>query len=254
MNVNTKEREERTPGRARSCELGSTTNLNFRVRPPEDEAAVIAAASNGQNDSFELLVDRYERRILLLALRITRNWHDAEDVKQQTFQKAYSQLHQFQGKSSFSTWLTRIAINEALLMLRQTFRRREVSYEKSDNDNALEYLEVQSPQPSVEITYQEHERRQILLLALKKLTPRMRIAIQLRELEERSNTETARILGISVHAVKSRVFHGRKQLGRVLASRLGKGLKPHEGMRPNLQAASALQPTRQPTHAGFQVE
>jgi RNA polymerase sigma-70 factor, ECF subfamily len=229
----------------------SQTRRDFRLRPPEDEAAVIAAAKNGENDSFKLLVERYERRILLLALRITRNWHDAEDVKQQSFQKAYSQLHQFQGKSSFSTWLTRIAINQALLLLRQTYRRQEISYEKSDNDNALEYLEIQNPQPSMELTYQERERKQVLLLALKTLTPRMRTAIQLRELEERSSTETARILGISVNAVKSRVFHGRKQLEKAIASRVGKGVKHHERMRPHSQALSALQSSRQSTHAGF---
>jgi len=219
----------------------ANTGGDFRVRPLEDEAAVIAAARNGESNSFELLVRRYERRILLLALRITRNWHDAEDVKQQSFQKAYSQLHQFQGKSSFSTWLTRIAINEALLMFRNTYRWREVAFEKSENGSTSEYLEIQNPKDSLEVTYQEQERRQILLLALKTLSPRVRSAIQLRELEERSSTEAAQILGISVQAVKSRVFHGRKQLREALASRVGKDLSRHESMRPYLRAVSALQ-------------
>ena len=194
---------------------------DLRFREPEDEAAMIAAARRGENNSFESLVKRYERRILLLALRITRNWHDAEDAKQRSLQKAYSQLHQFQGRSSFSTWLTRIAINEALLTLRNTYRWHEVSFDGSENGNALEYLETRSPKDSLEETYQEQERKRILLLALKRLTPRVRSAMQLRELEERSCTETARILGISVPAVKSRVFHGRKQLRKALANHVG---------------------------------
>ena len=201
------------------------TRRDFRVCPPEDEAAVIAAARNGEQDSFEVLVERYERRILLLALRITRNWHDAEDVKQQSFQKAYSQLHQFQGKSSFSTWLSRIAINEALLLLRNACRSHEVSFEARENANAWEYLEIPNPKDNLEVISQEQERRQILLLALKKLSPKIRSAIQLRELEERSSTETARMLRISVQAVKSRVFHGRKQLRKALTSSVGNDLR-----------------------------
>ncbi len=220
------------------------TRRDFRFRPPGDEAAMIAAARGGQNNSFELLVKRYEKRILIIALRITRNWHDAEDAKQQCFQKAYSRLHKFQGKSSFSTWLTRIAINEALLILRNTYRRHEVSFEGSENGNALECLEIQNPKDNLEVTYQEQERKRILLLALKALTPRVRSAIQLRELEERSSTETARILGISVHAVKGRVFHGRNQLRKALARPVGMCLRPlHSSIptpaRPELTAPSS---------------
>jgi RNA polymerase sigma-70 factor (ECF subfamily) len=194
------------------------TQSALPVRALEDEAAVIAAAQKGQNGSFEVLVERYERRILLLALRITRNWQDAEDVKQQSFQKAYFQLHQFQGKSSFSTWLTRIAINEALILRRKTYRWREVSFEKNENSSAPEYVEICDLENGLEMIYQEQERKQILSMALKMLSPRVRRAIQLRELEERSSRETAQILGISVQAVKSRVFHGRRQLQKALTS------------------------------------
>ena len=202
------------------------TRSDFRVRLPEDEAALIAAARNGESNSFELLVRRYEKRILLVALRITRNWQDAEDVKQQSFQKAYFQLHQFQGKSSFSTWLTRIAINEALLLLRETYRWHEVSIEGNENGITSDFVEIENSKENIEVTCQQRELRQILLIAMKTLSPRVRSAIQLRELEERSSAETARILGISVPAVKGRVFHGRKQLGKALVTRVGNDLIP----------------------------
>ncbi|HTS08559.1 MAG TPA: sigma-70 family RNA polymerase sigma factor [Candidatus Eisenbacteria bacterium] len=193
---------------------------------------MIAAARDGDNNSFELLAKRYEKQILVIALRITRNWHDAEDAKQKSFQKAYSQLHKFQGKSSFSTWLTRIAINEALLMLRNTYRLHEVSFEGSENGNALECLKIQNPKDNLEVSYQEQELRRILLLALKALTPKVRSAIQLRELEERSSSETARILGISVEAVKGRVLHGRKQLRKALESPIGMCLRHLHSQHP----------------------
>ena len=193
---------------------------------------MIAPAKGGENNSFELLVKRYEKRILIIALRITRNWHDAEDAKQQSFQKAFSQLHTFQGKSSFSTWLTRIAINEALLMLRNSYRLHEIPLEGSENGNALDCLKIENPKDNLELTYQEQERKRILRLALKALTPKVRLAIQLRELEERSSTETARILGISVEAVKGRVLHGRKQLRKALASPIGMCPRPLHSKHP----------------------
>ncbi len=187
------------------------------VRFAENESAIIAAAKNGQIASFELLIARYEQKILLRAMRITRNWQDAEDVKQQCVLKAFTRLHSFQGKSSFSTWLVRIAINEALMLLRKKRNWHEVPMETACEPDG----EVQAPQiiPSNQLPDElclAEERKQLLDAALQELTPAMRMAIQLRELEERSTQETARILGISIGATKSRVFLGRRKLREVL--------------------------------------
>jgi len=91
------------------------------VRTPveEDESALIASAKNGEGQAFEVLVARHQRRILAIALRYTRVQQDAEDIMQQSFQKAFFHLHQFEGRSSFSTWLTRVAINEAQMLQRK---------------------------------------------------------------------------------------------------------------------------------------
>ena len=86
---------------------------------PEGEEALVIAAKNGNDHAFETLVERYRRRMLAVALRLTRVREDAEDVTQQSFQKAFVHLHRFEGKSSFSTWLTRITVNEALMLLRR---------------------------------------------------------------------------------------------------------------------------------------
>jgi Sigma-70 region 2 len=80
----------------------------------QEDAALVAGAKTGNARAFELIVQRHERKIFLLAQRVTRNREDAEDAVQQSFQKAFIHLQKFEGESSFSTWLTRIAINEAL--------------------------------------------------------------------------------------------------------------------------------------------
>jgi len=193
------------------------TRSSLRVRRAKDEAAVIAAARNGHTGAFGLLVEYYEPKILLRALRITRNWEDAEDVKQQSFQKAFLHLHSFQGNSSFSTWLIRIAINEALMLLRKKSSWHEVPIEKAcEPDGEISVPQTSRCSPLPDESCLEQERKRILYTALKELTPATRTAIQLRELEEHSTQETARILGISVNAAKSRVFQGRRKLREVL--------------------------------------
>jgi len=190
---------------------------DFTVRFAENESPIIAAAKNGQIASFELLVEQYERMILLRAMRITRNWQDAEDVKQQSILKAFTKLHSFQGKSSFSTWLVRIAINEALMLLRKKRNWHEVSMETAcEPDGEIKARQTLPGSPLPDELCLAEEREQILSAALQELAPAMRMAIQLRDLEERSTQETAQILGISIGATKSRVFKGRKKLREVL--------------------------------------
>src|SRR5215468_11783705 len=104
----------------------------------ECDWALVAAAKLGEDRAFEILVKRYTARILSLAFRITRNREDAQDVVQQSFQNAFVHLQNFHGKSSFSTWLTRIAINEALMCLRKNRVSRVVSLEEVN----LEYASV----------------------------------------------------------------------------------------------------------------
>ena len=90
--------------------------------PVTDELALVQAAKGGDVEAFEDLVRRYDRNVFRIAQHITQNREDAEDVVQDAFLKAYSNLHQFQGQSKFYTWLVRIAVNEALMRLRR--RRR----------------------------------------------------------------------------------------------------------------------------------
>jgi RNA polymerase sigma-70 factor, ECF subfamily len=183
----------------------------------DEEAALILAAKRGDGHAFEILIERHRGRVLSIARRFTRIREDAEDIVQQSFQKAFVHLHRFEGKSSFSTWLTRIAINEALMLLRRGRRLREVSIDDlGGNEETAFELEIPDSRSGPESAFLQSERNRILSAALDKLTPGIRTAIELRELGELSTKETARVMGLSVAAVKGRVFSGRKKLHQVL--------------------------------------
>jgi RNA polymerase sigma-70 factor (ECF subfamily) len=177
------------------------------------EEAFVTAAKRGDGRAFEMLVKRHEPRILALALRYTRVREDAEDVVQQSFQKAFVHLHRFEGKSRFSTWLSRIAINEALMLLRKKRASPEVPIEESTTmEETTLTLDLPDSDPSPEENCLYEEQKRILSAAVRQLRPRIRKAIELRELGELSTKETARILGLSIRAVKARVFRARKAL------------------------------------------
>ena len=185
--------------------------------PDQVDLTLVTAAKAGDLQAFEVLVERHERRIFFVARRMTRTQEDAEDVVQLTFQKAFTHVCKFEERSSFSTWLTRIAINEGLMVLRKRRGLREMLIDHlSGNGEATTVLEVPDSNPDPEVSYSQRERENILSSSLNELSNGARRAIQLRELDGRSTEETARITGISVGAVKSRVFHGRRKLHQKL--------------------------------------
>jgi RNA polymerase sigma-70 factor, ECF subfamily len=196
---------------------------------PGAEEDLVTAAKSGDESAFETLFKRYQPGIFALALRYTRVREDAEDVVQQTFHKMFVYLNSFEGKSSFSTWLKRIAINEALMLLRRGRALREVLI---DNSSAVETdaprLDIPDSSPDPEANYLKREYLEVLSTAINELTLGLRTAIELRELAELSTRETARRLGVSVAAVKARIFHGRSKLRKTLR-RLGitaRGVQP----------------------------
>jgi RNA polymerase sigma-70 factor (ECF subfamily) len=181
------------------------------------EEELVAAAKAGDEGAFETLFNRHQRRIFVLAFRYTRIREDAEDIVQQTFQKAFVHLQKFEGKSSLSTWLTRIAINQALMLLRSRRGLREVLIDDSSGDEeATPARELADASPDPEASYLQREKIQVLSVAMRQLTPRMRKAIELRELAELSNRDTAAHLGVSIGTVKARVFHARRKLAKAL--------------------------------------
>jgi RNA polymerase sigma-70 factor, ECF subfamily len=176
------------------------------------DEALVAATKRGDTLAFEELVLRHKQRVLAVAQRITNNREDAEDVAQESFHKAFVHLDAFQEKSRFSTWLTRIAMNEAFMLLRRRRGFLEVLPESPDDgvESGSEVFVDRNPNP--EESCWRRERTQLLTEAINRLGPTIRGAILLRDIEERSIQETARILGASITAVKARVFQGRRKL------------------------------------------
>src|SRR6267142_3872263 len=175
--------------------------------------AFLAAGKRGDSAAFEILYKQSANTVFRIARRMMRNNEDAEDVVQESFQQAFIHPKSFNGDSRFSTWLSRIAINAALMKLRKKHRLRDVSLDIStETEEPSARIEVEDQGPNPEQLYAQEEQQRILSEAMNQLTPGMRKAIELRELDERSTEETARIMGISVSAVKARVFHGRKKL------------------------------------------
>jgi RNA polymerase sigma-70 factor, ECF subfamily len=194
----------------------NATNPSRDRLAAKDDTALVAGAKTGDPRAFELLVERHEGKIFSLAHRMTRNREDAEDVVQQSFQKAFIHLKKFEGESLFSTWLTRIAINEALMLLRRKRGTREVILESNKEGETALPLDIPDAGPNPEDSCLQREEQRIVSAAVKELTPGMRKAIELRELRELSTGETARVMGLSVGAVKARIFHGRKKLRQTL--------------------------------------
>jgi RNA polymerase sigma-70 factor (ECF subfamily) len=178
----------------------------------DSDAALVLATKGGDARAFEKLALRHKRRVLAVAHRITNNREDAEDVMQESFYKAYLHLHDFQGRSLFSTWLTRIAVYQAFMLLRRRRRAIEFIPEGSGDDvkSVSQTFVDQSPNPEESSWRRECIER--LTAAINRLSPAIRRTILLRDIEERSVKETARILGASIAAVKSRVSRGRRKL------------------------------------------
>ena len=170
------------------------------------EKRLVVAAQRGSREAFAELCQPWAKVILQKVQRITRNREDAEDALQDSLLRAFVHIKDFDGRSKFSTWLTRIAINSALMLLRK--RHHSAEFSLSDEESVWEASD-QLPNP--EILYAQRERESILLAAIENLRPRIRQVLE-RRLQEESLTETAQILDISVGAAKARLFHARAAL------------------------------------------
>jgi RNA polymerase sigma-70 factor (ECF subfamily) len=174
-----------------------------------DEQKLVVQAKSGHSSAFGELYERHQLKIYRSAFRILRNEQDAEDAVQQSFQHAFVNLHRFRGDSAFATWVTRIAINEALMMLRVT----TPFFETNNNDvNPTSPIDLPDDRPTPEQAFAEKESRAVVAHAISRLRKNLRTVAVLRELQGLSNAETARRLGLTVTAVKARTFHARRHL------------------------------------------
>jgi RNA polymerase sigma-70 factor (ECF subfamily) len=181
------------------------------------EAALVSMAKLGDNDAFVELSRLHSNRILQTIYHITRNWHDAEDALQDAMLRAFFHLKDFQERSSFSTWLTRIAVNSALMILRKKRGCYEIPFDSiDDSGDNYERWEVKSPAENPESRLARKEREELLRDAILQLPRVLREVVELRQAREYSTREIAQALGISVPAVKSRLSRARLTLRTAL--------------------------------------
>jgi RNA polymerase sigma-70 factor (ECF subfamily) len=205
-------RYRQTPGMVETLSTANPVQKASKIAR-EDEPLLVAAAKRGDLSAFNELVGRYERKIFRLTMNITRNHEDAEDAMQDAFLKAYAHLKEFEGHSRFYTWLVRIAANEALMKLRKR-RPNQFSLDEpiSGENEELMPREIEDWGPSPEQRYAQSEMKEILSSVIDELEPAFRTVFVLRDVENLSTEETAKIVGISVPAVKSRLLRARLKL------------------------------------------
>jgi RNA polymerase sigma-70 factor, ECF subfamily len=189
-------------------------NLELFARSATDEV-LVAAAKLGDRLAFVELWARHSNTAFRMVYRITGNHEDAEDVIQDAWIKAYVHLNTFDGRAKFSTWLTRIAINSALMILRRKRARPETSMEITVGDT-WPCREIADQTKNVEELYARHERVERLRRAICHLQPTLRNVVELRQSDDRSVKEIAEFAGISVAATKSRLLRARKILRKAL--------------------------------------
>ena len=180
------------------------------------EKQLIAAAKTGRRAPFGELCEHHMKQVSCVTSRIIRNREDAEDAAQECFLNAFVHLKDFDGRSQFATWLTRIAINAALMKLRKNRGAREVPIdEPSPSSEPVAQREFRHEAPDPEESCSLRERKRIVQSAISGLRPRARNVVELIHLQEHSIRETAQILGISTGAVKTRMFHAKIALHRM---------------------------------------
>lgn len=191
---------------------------------PSGEISVEALRS-GDRTAFAQLVERYSPHVYRLALKILDDPQDAEDVLQETFIKALKSLPSFEGRSSLSTWLYRIAVNEALMLIRKRKPGAvSLDMEKDDGEGQTEPVEIVDWCCLPEKDLLSSEARQFLDEAIQKLSPALRAVFVLRDIEGLSVRETAEALGVSEVAVKTRLLRARLKLREELSVYYGERL------------------------------
>ena len=180
------------------------------------EQRLISAAQSGDERAFLELCRRSSRQVLRSINRITRNEHDSEDVLQESLMKAFVHLSRFDARSSFATWLTRIGINSALLLLRKRKKGLEISVERPLDGGTWEDWDIPDTSLDPEARYMAFEQSVRLQKAIRGLPVTLRCVAKTRHSENYSMREIADAIGISVPAARSRLVRARAALSKAL--------------------------------------
>jgi RNA polymerase sigma factor (sigma-70 family) len=201
-------------------EIAVEGRLGQSSAPPlaiTSDALLVTRAKNGEQLAYVELCRRHREMVFRTVLRITQNTDDAEDILQDSWMRAFTHIGTFDGRSAFSTWVTRIAINSALTVIRRRRTQRELSLDDPvapDNRRVMEMLE---PSRNPEERCLEKERLQLVQQAIKRLPSKLRTAIEIRQSQDGSMSELAMLAGVSVPTMKSRLVRARLRLREPLS-------------------------------------
>jgi RNA polymerase sigma factor (sigma-70 family) len=196
---------------------GHQDEINVKLIGPADED-LVAAARLRDHPAFAELWTRHSNRAFKMAYRITGNRDDAEDAVQDAWMKAYTHLNTFDGRAKFSTWLSRIAINSALMILRRKRAHPETSMDWSADGETWQQWEAADKSANIEEHYARKEAERRLKRAIHRLRPALRTVIEIQQAHDSSLQEISEVAGISVAATKSRLLRARTVLRRSLRS------------------------------------
>jgi len=190
-------------------------NLDPKPREQLTDIEIVRRIVAGETALFEIIMRRYNQRVYRAIRAIVRDEHEAEDAMQQAYVNAYAHLHQFAERSSFITWLTRIAINEALARVKP----RALQLAADIDDTLMNKLESKTPDPEQQAA--ASEMRRVVENEIAALPPHYRAVLMLREVEGLSTAETAECLDLNEDAVKQRLHRARTMLRDNLYRRAG---------------------------------
>lgn len=176
------------------------------------DPTLVESVKNGSHSAYSELVRRHSRLVFSIAYRIMHNKQDAEDAMQDSLLRAFTRINSFDGRSAFATWLTRIAINTTLMVLR---KRRKYTSTSLDGDEEID-LQIADPAPNPELLLVRLENIAAVRDAVGRLSPELRSSIEARYWKEMSVHDAAAHTGVSIPAAKSRQLRGRRKLRIIL--------------------------------------
>lgn len=199
--------------------LQATLMTPLIYQDPLSDEEVVTRVLAGEKNLFEIVMRRYNQRLYRVARAILRNDGEAEDVMQDAYVRAYEHLGQFAGRAKFSTWLTRIAVHEALMRLRRENRYQELEPTSEREEDPMEGFPSMALSPEQQAS--NSQVRRLLEEAVEKLPEAYRTVFMLRDVEEMSTIETATVLDLTVENVKVRLHRARALLRKSLYARAG---------------------------------
>ena len=197
--------------KSEAAEISAETEVNPVDGPPDEE--LVLKVQQGDVHAYDMLVERYHGKIYALTYNMTSNREDAEDLTQEVFVKAFQSIPRFKGKSSFYTWIYRIAVNKTINYRKKRNRKRALSLDQFDNEIKLDdvYHDLTAKgSPLRHLSLSELQKK--LNEAMQNLSEKHRTVVVLHDMQGVPHEEIAKMVGASVGTIRSRLFYARRQL------------------------------------------